>query len=192
MGHAVCRRKGKGNVAAAVAEEGADPAQGRRGPPRRPPELPLVQRQVCGEDYNDGTLLRLPAAALAQPLGDLAAHMATADDEVARHAEVAHDQRADGILLAVHRDKARSGADAALEVHTYHAGAAADGALCKDAVCAADGAMHIVLGEMAAADVVQLAVIAFHYHAVDCTGGNADLRIFVYGAVDQCIQRRAD
>lgn len=73
----------------------------------------------------------------------------------------------DGILLAVHRDKARSGADAALEVHTYHAGAAADGALCKDAVCAADGAMHIVLGEMAAADVVQLAVIASNYHAVD-------------------------
>ena len=134
MGHAVCRRKGKGNIAAAVAEERADSAKGGRGPPRDAPELPIAQRKVCGKHNDDGALLRLFTAPRAKPFGDLASYMAAADDEVARHAEVAHDQRADGILLAVHRDKARSGADAALEVHTYHAGAAADGALCKDAV----------------------------------------------------------
>lgn len=47
-----------------------------RGPPRRPPELPLVQRQVCGEDYNDGALLRLFTAPRAKPFGDLASYMA--------------------------------------------------------------------------------------------------------------------
>ena len=127
-----------------------------------------------------------------QPFLDLAAHMAAVDHQIAGGTEIAHHQRAHGIILPVQRDDAGGRADAALEAQAAHACSGADGALGKLLGGVGNGVKNVLLGDVEAADIVEPAVVALADQRVDRAGGAADILVLRQHIADQRSGGRAD
>ena len=103
--------------------------------------------------------------------------MLSADDEVARRAEVGHDQGAHGVGPAVRLHPPGGGADAPLEAQADHAGAAAHGPLLEVLPGVGQSLTDMLRADVEAPDVVEPAVVALGDQAVHRAGGDPDVRV---------------
>ena len=92
--------------------------------------------------------------------------MVACDGEVTQGAEICKEQCASGIGVPIKAERARSGADAALERIAAHASPSAHGAFFKCFCCCSKCRARMFFCNVQAAYVIKMAVITFHYNGV--------------------------
>lgn len=176
---AISRGKRNGNITASVTAVGAHPAQGNHGAFGQALQLPLIERNICGHDNDNGSLV----------LFTLSAHpciiMLAANDQIPRLTEVRHDNDSHGLLLVIYIQYTRGRVDTALKPHTDHTRTAAHRTFGKVFACSCQGSINMLWPDMKSTDIIEFPIVAFGNQTVDCAGGNADIRIALQHILDK-------